>query len=1519
MLDIERKMDSRMRSWCRSRTSGATLRWMLILCLLVVGCASASSALAQTTMYQAMSWCESARARHSEPSYCTPGFGVIRQGYPPETGIFLRPVGQPSQSYASWRFGCPVGEKWSRRAGQCVQNGGPPEYPLPDLEDPETGEYGSPKCDSNCPPAGGNGSNPIDSATGNKRQNEVDFVGAGVFPLSLERTYNSGRALEGDPFPMGAGWSHSYSARLYPVTDGNYVMYRIIARRSNGARQSFTRVGDEWLSDADVAGKISVLMSGGTLSSFTYSRGDGAVETYDRDGLLTSITDPGGHRQVLSNVYAGGIQRLERVTDPEGRSLLFSYKDQMVESVTLPTGRVIRYGYADGDLVSVSYPEAAAGESVRRYHYNELDQTTGVSQPHTLTGITDESGQRYASWGYDGYRRGVLSVHGDYATGTIDRTLLAFNDDGTTTVTDSLGKVRHYGFNVKHRVARLASLDELCLECSNTARAKTYDGNGMVQSSVDFSGNETTFSYNARLLEVQRIEAANDATGLRRTVQTDWHPSLRVPVERRVLDAANVLIFRSTWTYNARGQELAATQIDPATGEARTTTSTYCEAVDVAAGRCPLLGLLTQVDGPRSDVTDTTSYVYYPSSDAGCAAGSGSCLYRKGDLWKVANAAGHISEVLAYDGAGRPTSVKDPNGIVTEIAYHPRGWPTIVRFDSASGAGARAISLDYWPTGLVRQVTQPDGSSIFYSYDVAHRLTAISDSQGNSITFILDNAGNRVAEETRDVNGELKRALSRIYNQFGQLTTEADAGANPTDFSYDANGNIASTTDALGRKNRQQYDALNRLVLSLQDVGGLDVEVRTHYNAMDQVTRITDPKGLSTTYSYNGFGDLTGQVSPDSGASQYTIDSGGNRRTFTDARGVTASYRYDALDRVIGIAYPDASLDVSYSYDLAPESCPADERFAKGRLGQVQHAGGSTLYCYGGLGQITRKVQMINGLTRTVRYSYSPSGNLATLVYPDGSIVDYVRDGLDRVNQIGLTRLGQARQVVVKDVAYSSFGPAIGWTYGNGRRLDRPLDLDYRAQAVNDPTPGGLSQSYSYDPVGSIVALKDGIGSQVMARYAYDALGRLTQTQDGLTATPIETYAYDSTGNRTSLKTAGGISLYTYPATSHHLTAVDGMGRDHDAAGNTVRMEGKEYVYNDANRMAAVKQDGNVLEYYTYNHLGERILRVPFGGDKQITLYDEAGQWLGDHFESGRSQQAIWLDDYPVALISSADAGSPELVYIQPDHLGTPRVVVDPVRNTAIWEWSSKSEVFGNQMPNTDPDGDGVAFDLPLRFPGQQATEATGLFYNYQREYDPAVGRYSQSDPIGLAGGVSTYGYVGGAPTSFIDRFGQQRVRVLGNYHANGASGFAGNEFQGGYYSPGGASASDTLSTLAGMGQLANPAGWVNPNGVNQAVAGALLNQAFSSSSADGRSVPWPDRKRGGYACVCRANRDGRSEGNCSIDDKEFAFGYGFGRSVSEAKRMAEKDAKDNLGAKSTHHVQCRCVSPTGDRIIPHG
>jgi RHS repeat-associated protein len=247
---------------------------------------------------------------------------------------------------------------------------------------------------------------------------------------------------------------------------------------------------------------------------------------------------------------------------------------------------------------------------------------------------------------------------------------------------------------------------------------------------------------------------------------------------------------------------------------------------------------------------------------------------------------------------------------------------------------------------------------------------------------------------------------------------------------------------------------------------------------------------------------------------------------------------------------------------------------------------------------------------------------------------------------------------------------------------------------------------------------------------------QLTKPRDCTTGTSIETYGYDATGNRTSLTTSAGTASYTYPADSHRLIAVDGQARNQDAAGNTTSIGSKTFAYNDANRMSAVKQGAAVVESYGYNHRGERVLRAPASDDAQVNVYDEAGQWVGNYSATGQAQQqAIWLDNYPVALIQTPATGVPELAYIQPDHLGTPRVVIDPVRDVAIWEWSNKSEVFGDQAPTNDPDGDGVVFDLALRFPGQQATNASGLFYNYQREYEPAVGRYSQSDPIGLEGG----------------------------------------------------------------------------------------------------------------------------------------------------------------------------------------
>ncbi|RNK73344.1 RHS repeat-associated core domain-containing protein, partial [Xanthomonas vasicola] len=99
-----------------------------------------------------------------------------------------------------------------------------------------------------------------------------------------------------------------------------------------------------------------------------------------------------------------------------------------------------------------------------------------------------------------------------------------------------------------------------------------------------------------------------------------------------------------------------------------------------------------------------------------------------------------------------------------------------------------------------------------------------------------------------------------------------------------------------------------------------------------------------------------------------------------------------------------------------------------------------------------------------------------------------------------------------------------------------------------------------------------------------------------------------------------------------------------------------------------------------------------------------------------------------------------------PDHLGSTPVVIDPTRHLPLWTWSLKGEAFGNTAPNQDPDGDGAALVLDMRFPGQRFDAASGLNQNYFRDYEAATGRYGQSDLIGLKGGTSTYSYVAANP-----------------------------------------------------------------------------------------------------------------------------------------------------------------------------
>ena len=150
--------------------------------------------------------------------------------------------------------------------------------------------------------------------------------------------------------------------------------------------------------------------------------------------------------------------------------------------------------------------------------------------------------------------------------------------------------------------------------------------------------------------------------------------------------------------------------------------------------------------------------------------------------------------------------------------------------------------------------------------------------------------------------------------------------------------------------------------------------------------------------------------------------------------------------------------------------------------------------------------------------------------------------------------------------------------------------------------------------------------------------------------------------------------------------------------------------------------------------------------------------FVGEYDQTGKLiQETIWLDDLPVATLaphagSTSNPIAVDIYYVHPDHLGTPRAITRPSDNLKVWEWAN-SDAFGNNAPNQNPNGLGT-FGYNLRFPGQYADGETGLNYNYFRDYDPTIGRYVEADPIGLRGGINTYGYVKENPLSLTDSFG---------------------------------------------------------------------------------------------------------------------------------------------------------------------
>jgi RHS repeat-associated protein len=1207
--------------------------------------------------------------------------------------------------------------------------------------------------------------NPCHPQTGVKTQTEFDFAWEG---LRFERTYSSSHEVPASP-GFGPGWTLWFEVSGTWVPDNSWLV-RV------GDKYDVYRydAGSDSYSSVNVPGSRLKMATGHAMLELVDGRNFSLEgDSYALSKVVNMSERSNGLTYSFEYCQQGDLTckegALRSITSNRGRQINFVYAD--APSGSLFTTRLVaigdlvstfvNYGYdSKGRLASATYPGSPS--TTKAYFYNEtgkvcvnasgsaLNPCNVATSKALLTSIRDENGTDFASFKYDNFGRVVSSEH----FGGADKVTLTYTSATSTSVTGANAAVTVYNSIINNKFFKLSGI----VSGSQTT-ANTYDANGYLDLATDKLGIVTNFDFDAfgRLTRVVRAQGRPE----QQTETTQWDTALNVPLQ---VDRAGQ---RINFAYNSRSQPLTQTVTDLTVtpSQTRTTTYTYCEQANIDVGMCPLLGLPTRVDGPRTDVADVETFTYYPADDGSCAASPGSCAYRKGDLWKTADAMGHVAEVLRYDSTGRAISIKDPNGVVTDLVLSPRGWLTASKVrgtDDSTEADDATTTIEYDGVGQVTKLTLPDGVFARFTYDLAHRLIEVRDALGNTITYTLDAAGHRKVEDTKDGAGVLKRTLSRVFNTLGQLQTFKDANLKATSFTYDAIGSIDMITDPLGRVADSNVDALGRLTQQIENVNNKAVDQATsklQYDTRDNPIAVIDPKGLTTSYTYNGFDQVTRLVSPDTGITDNAYDQAGNLTARTDARGVTRVLTYDALNRLTSVSLPSPTQSLGFSYDTPTADCLPAESFGTGRISQFTDESGSTRFCYDRRGFLVRKVQGVaGGSTLTLSPTYNAAGRLIALTYPSGAIVTYLRDGNGQISRVDAIPSPGASQVpLVSAASYLPFGPLKSLTFGTSTRvLTKAYDKNYGVDIVSDSVTGGLSEDFTLDAVGNPTGLVERItsSSSVTRSFVYDGLDRMTTQKNGNST--VEAFKYDATGDRTSKSSSGVATAYSYSTVSHRLSSTGSISRAYDSAGNTSAIgsgvSAPNMTYDDNGRLRDYKVGSAIKASYRYNAKGERVWRIDpaNGANNRQYFYDEAGRLLGEYDSTGaRIQEYVWLDDTLVAVLSVHDGSAYQ--FVETDYLGSPRAVIHPTKNTIIWRWDVNNTAFGEHSPNADPDANALTYTLNLRFPGQMYDSASGLNYNYFRDYEPATGRYLESDPIGLSGGLSTYAYSGASPLASVD------------------------------------------------------------------------------------------------------------------------------------------------------------------------
>jgi len=720
---------------------------------------------------------------------------------------------------------------------------------------------------------------------------------------------------------------------------------------------------------------------------------------------------------------------------------------------------------------------------------------------------------------------------------------------------------------------------------------------------------------------------------------------------------------------------------------------------------------------------------------------------------------------LDYDKRDNLTKVTDQNGLVTEYTYD--GFDNLARIDSPDTGTTK-----YWYdlAGNVTKSEDQNGTVVDYQYDANNRLIYVTypGNSAENITFIYDEItdGKNGVGELTTITFE-HGSIEYFYNDRAEIIKElrtVEGQTYTTDYQRNLNGEITKITYPSGRQVEYVYNQ------------GLIERVQTRESASSNWLVVADQ------LSYEPFGPLDSL-------------SFGNGLTLT--KDYDLDYRI--TDNILQRSDGQALKDKFYSYYLTDNISAVVEN-----AGNIE----SQLFSYDAVDRLTSA----SGEYGNYAYGYDAVGNRESIQRNSNTHSYSYYSGSHRLKEI---KLGST---VIRSFSYDAAGNLTDDIRGT-EHFKLSYNSEGRPSTLERHLNGSLTNttSYKYNPLGQRIMMTTG-GNNHYLNYGLD--GRMTaEYTDGQTLKAEYIYLHgdllavvqpqqvawagvneSGTALESIVESNESIGVVASTGTRfyrHSLngdgeiqTKVEDFGHAKDSAHAGVMI--KETNANDAPFVKLVRtaettfipiageifiplvfgkksltleytDSNNQLVKKTFSDQGDWLRLVRTGNyiDAQVstngqswTTVETVFQPMDEQVQLGVITQNIQSTDQVVFELLAVDGAvytdqASALYYAYNNHLGAPISLTDQLGNT-VWEVSYSP--FGETTTQV------ATVDQPLRLPGQYAYDETGYYYNYFRDYDPSLGRYIQSDPMGLTDGPNTYGYAGGNPLMFIDPFGLSRV-----------------------------------------------------------------------------------------------------------------------------------------------------------------